>query len=149
MNDKISNNNQQNIAQTTQTATKQAPTNHPLFALATIIMAVGVGLGAFGAHGLAHFNPGFVPTWQTATLYWLVHGLGLLLLATHNLRVGYWLIATGILLFSGSLYVMAFVNIGKFAMITPLGGLLLSTGWMLAAMEVLVRIKRIKPSQTQ
>jgi uncharacterized membrane protein YgdD (TMEM256/DUF423 family) len=102
--------------------------------LAGIAGFLAVALGAFGAHA---FKPrlellGTVATWQTAALYHLVHAVALLALALGP-PVHRWvapLFAAGIVIFSGSLYVLAMTNIKVLGAITPLGGLCLLAGWL-------------------
>ncbi len=107
--------------------------------------ATGVLLGAFGAHGLkARLTPEALSSWDTAVTYQLIHALALLfagLLArstaeaarsTEHLAISVagtsWIV--GILLFSGSIYVLAIGGPRFFGPITPLGGLALIVGWL-------------------
>lgn len=74
--------------------------------------------------------------WQTAVQYQMWHALALVALGLGPVRartVG-WLLGAGILLFSGSLYLMALTGIRAFAILTPLGGLLLILGWAALAL---------------
>ena len=94
---------------------------------------LAVALGAFGAHGLnatlaAH---GTSAIWEKAVLYHLVHTLMLWLLAGQiPFRRGPWLcFLAGILIFSGSLYVLAATNVRWLGAITPIGGLSFLAGW--------------------
>jgi uncharacterized membrane protein YgdD (TMEM256/DUF423 family) len=107
-----------------------------------LVMALAVALGAFSAHaakGAAH--PEAARLLQTAVLYQLVHGLGVLIagvLARHGGT--YWLAAAGalhlagILLFCGSLWMLAFTarSLGPAA---PLGGLAFMAGWIALAIH--------------
>ena len=98
----------------------------------------GVALGAFAAHGLKHrLTPEYLAVFQTGTHYQLIHALALFgvgLLALHmpgrlvNLAGGAF--AVGILLFSGSLYLLTLSGIGKLGMITPFGGVAFLIGWL-------------------
>ena len=94
---------------------------------------LGVGLGAFGAHGLEELlvENGRVDTWETAVLYHLVHAVALLALGlSPRLCTGTCLcFAGGTVLFSGSLYVLSLTNATKLGMITPLGGIAFLVGW--------------------
>ena len=108
----------------------------------SLVMLLGVALGAFGAHGLKDtLTPEGKQVYQTAVLYHLIHGLALLavgwlaiLKPTEPLvRGAGWAFAVGILLFSGSLYALAITGIRKLGMITPLGGLAFLAGWLLLA----------------
>lgn len=110
-------------------------------AIAALNLAVGVGLGAFGAHGLKKIaSPEQLAWWQTATLYLLVHALGLLLIAVlHHLnlapKTSAWLIQIGVIIFSGSLYLMAIGAPRWFGAITPIGGVLMICGWLWLAIS--------------
>lgn len=96
----------------------------------------GVGLGAFGAHGLkATLEPaGLLEIWKTAVFYQLIHAVALFALAgwpnpaAH--KIG-WCWIVGVLLFSGSLYGLALGGPRLLGPITPLGGLALLAGWLL------------------
>ncbi|MEA3208982.1 MAG: hypothetical protein QOE70_2039 [Chthoniobacter sp.] len=98
---------------------------------------LAVSLGAFGAHGLqATFERhGTAAIWQTAALYHLVHAVVLLVLATRGVvpRLPFILFAVGIVIFSGSLYLLAVTNVKLLGAITPLGGLSLLGGWLALA----------------
>jgi len=101
-----------------------------------------VGLGAFGAHALkARLTADALAIWQTAVLYHGWHalalfGVGAVLLARPDAAPfawAAWLFAAGIVLFSGSLYALAFTGVKALGAITPVGGLLLLAGWLAAA----------------
>jgi uncharacterized membrane protein YgdD (TMEM256/DUF423 family) len=105
-------------------------------ALLRIAAAFGfaaVALGAFGAHALKTTlqASGMLDVWNKAVLYHLVHAVALLALALHGAgnRAAYLLFVAGILLFSGSLYTMALINLRWLGAITPLGGLCFLAGW--------------------
>ncbi len=100
---------------------------------------VGVALGAFGAHGLANVLEanGRAATFDTASQYHLMHALALLGAAwaadRWPGRLTRWaggLFAAGMILFSGSLYVLAIFNVGFMGAVAPLGGALLLAGWL-------------------
>lgn len=97
----------------------------------------GVALGAFGAHGLQDLlvKNGRVPNWETAVLYHLVHAAVLVTISLGEKvpRVAWWLFASGIVVFSGTLYVLAITNMKWLGAITPLGGLALLGGWLALA----------------
>jgi uncharacterized membrane protein YgdD (TMEM256/DUF423 family) len=94
---------------------------------------LGIGLGAFGAHALKgvleihHARE----IWNTAVLYHLVHAPVLLWLAREQsvTRIPFLCFVFGILLFSGSLYLLAVTGITWLGAVTPIGGLLLMAGW--------------------
>ena len=113
----------------------------------TLLFASGSGflvvaLGAFGAHGLAEVLGERVHTWETAVQYQMFHTLALLALGL-MLQAGQaqavWLqraavaFAAGILIFSGSLYLLALSGIRWLGMITPLGGVAFLLGWLALA----------------
>jgi uncharacterized membrane protein YgdD (TMEM256/DUF423 family) len=95
--------------------------------------ALGVGLGAFGAHGLRGLleRNGTAATWETAVLYHLVHAAVLLALALsgRGLRGPFHCILAGIVIFSGSLYILSVTNMRWLGAITPIGGLSMLAGW--------------------
>ena len=94
---------------------------------------VAVALGAFGAHALKATlqTSGMLDAWNKAVLYHLVHAVALVALALYGAgnRATYFLLAAGILLFSGSLYTMALTNVRWLGAITPFGGLCFLAGW--------------------
>jgi uncharacterized membrane protein YgdD (TMEM256/DUF423 family) len=94
---------------------------------------VAVALGAFGAHALKETlqASGMLDAWNKAVLYHLAHAVALVALALsgNSNRAAYFLLAAGILLFSGSLYTMALTNVRWLGAITPLGGLCFLAGW--------------------
>jgi uncharacterized membrane protein YgdD (TMEM256/DUF423 family) len=98
---------------------------------------VGVGLGAFGAHGLrGRLSPDMLAVFETAVRYQMYHALALLLTAALAARSDGWLVTAagwsftaGILLFSGSLYALALSGITVLGAVTPLGGVAFLVGW--------------------
>ena len=109
--------------------------------IAAINMAIAVALGAFGAHGLKNIaSPQQLEWWHTATLYLLVHALGLLLVGL-LIRLKYitqttaWLLQIGIIIFAGSLYAMTLGAPLWFGAITPIGGVLMIAGWLCLALS--------------
>jgi len=106
--------------------------------LAAFFGFTGVGLGAFAAHGLKNrLTPEYLAIFHTGVTYQLVHTLALLgvaLLATQIPgRLVTWAgasFAIGILLFSGSLYVLTLTGISKLGIVTPFGGLFFLIGWL-------------------
>ena len=99
--------------------------------------ALAVVLGAFAAHGLKEMlPPQLMETYQTAVRYHFIHTLALLI--TINLPLSassrLWAVRCfllGIILFSGSLYLIAFTGISMLGVITPLGGTAFIVGWLL------------------
>ncbi|MBE0501086.1 MAG: DUF423 domain-containing protein [Desulfuromonadales bacterium] len=103
---------------------------------------IGVGLGAFGAHGLkTKVTSQMLAVWETAVQYHLIHALGLLLIAifcqlipdSFLLRTSGWLLQIGIVLFSGSLYLLVLTGTKPIGIITPIGGIAFLVGWLLLA----------------
>jgi uncharacterized membrane protein YgdD (TMEM256/DUF423 family) len=104
-----------------------------LFRIAAALCFVAVALGAFGAHSLRSILEmhGMVDTWNKAVLYHFIHAIALLMLALVGAvnRSAWWLLFAGIIIFSGSLYVMALTNLRWLGAITPIGGLCFLAGW--------------------
>lgn len=113
--------------------------------LAAFAGFTGVALGAFAAHGLkARLSAEYLAVFQTGVHYQLIHalalfGVALLLqrLPSGLLHAAGSLFALGILLFSGSLYLLTLSGIGKLGMITPLGGLAFLAGWLCLGLAAL------------
>ncbi len=111
--------------------------------LGSLNALIGVALGAFGAHGLkSRVAPEMLSVWQTGVQYHLIHSLALLLIgilcqmmpAAPLVRSAGWALQLGILLFSGSLYVLVLSGVKSLGMITPLGGVAFLVGWLLLAL---------------
>ncbi|QXH94640.1 DUF423 domain-containing protein [Pseudomonas ogarae] len=106
--------------------------------LAAFFGFTGVALGAFAAHGLkGRLSAEYLAIFHTGVTYQLVHTLALLgvaLLATHIPgRIVTWAgvsFVVGILLFSGSLYLLTLTGISKLGIITPVGGVAFLIGWV-------------------
>jgi uncharacterized membrane protein YgdD (TMEM256/DUF423 family) len=117
-------------------------------ALGSVLALLAVALGAFGAHGLEDvIDDDLLSAFKTGVQYHMFHALGLLVLAiaadkqgeTKALRWAARLLTIGIVLFSGSLYVMAVTDIRPLGAITPLGGVSFLAGWALLAKSFLNR----------
>jgi uncharacterized membrane protein YgdD (TMEM256/DUF423 family) len=123
------------------------PASAKLFlALGAVLAACGVALGAFGAHALkTRLAPDQLSLWNTATQYLFWHALGVLAvgLACIPLPEAAWLraagalLVAGIVLFSGSLYLLALGAPKLLGAVTPFGGLALIVGWLALAAAVL------------
>jgi uncharacterized membrane protein YgdD (TMEM256/DUF423 family) len=102
--------------------------------ISAVMGALGVALGAFGAHGLKNIlAPELLETYKTGILYHLIHAVVLLAISLntkYNLSIPFYIIFTGIILFSFSLYAYALSGIKIFAIITPIGGVCLIIGWL-------------------
>ncbi len=128
-----------------------------LLKIGLIALAIAVMLGAFGAHGLENLvSERSLAVWKTGVEYQFIHALGIVVISIlpkqfvrqeSRLRLAKKLMLTGIVFFSGSLYLLSTLditglNIGKvIGPITPLGGLLLIGGWILAALSVSTKPK--------
>ncbi|GAB1421883.1 DUF423 domain-containing protein [Anaerolineales bacterium] len=107
-----------------------------------ILAAIGVELGAFGAHGLADqlTETGRLGTYEKAVQYQMYHSLALVMLGLIGVQYRSKLIdyagilfMVGIFLFSGSLYLLAIFNISWMGAIAPIGGSAFIVGWVLMA----------------
>jgi uncharacterized membrane protein YgdD (TMEM256/DUF423 family) len=112
--------------------------------LGAVNAMVSVLLGAFGTHGLkSKLSAQAMSTFQTGVEYHFYHSLGLLIvgifisqLPVMGIKVTGWLMFAGIILFSGSLYLLALTGLRQLGMITPVGGLCFITAWGLLAYTV-------------
>ncbi|MBO6494787.1 MAG: DUF423 domain-containing protein [Roseivirga sp.] len=107
--------------------------------LAGIFGALAVGLGAFGAHGLEATLTanGRLDTYETAVKYQFYHTLALLLTGILLMNINHdyfiwasWSFIIGMVIFSGSLYILSLTNVTWLGAITPIGGLALIVGWV-------------------
>jgi uncharacterized membrane protein YgdD (TMEM256/DUF423 family) len=98
---------------------------------------VGVGFGAFGAHGLrGRLSAEMLAVFETGVRYQMYHALALMALAAISDRLNGrlieaagWLFIAGIVVFSGSLYVLAVTGVTVLGAITPIGGVAFLAGW--------------------
>lgn len=104
--------------------------------------ALAVLLGAFAAHGLkSRLSDYSLTVFQTATDYHFYHALGLLIvgvlihlgIVAKSGQISGWLMLVGIVLFSGSLYLLAVTGIKWLGAITPIGGVAFISGWIILA----------------
>ncbi|WP_373790268.1 DUF423 domain-containing protein [Achromobacter insuavis] len=117
-------------------------TDRQLTILAAINLLIAVGAGAFGAHGLKRLvTPELLAVWQTGVMYHLIHGLGLFIIALLGARYGSPLLSDaglvmfiGIVLFSGSLYVLTLTGTHWLGAITPVGGAAFLAAWAMVAL---------------
>jgi uncharacterized membrane protein YgdD (TMEM256/DUF423 family) len=108
--------------------------------MGALLAAVGVTLGAFGAHALkASLSPEALGWWQTGVQYQMWNAIGLVALAALRLRLrtAGLLIASGTVVFAGSLYLMALTDMRWLGAVTPVGGLLMIAGWLLVLIRAI------------
>lgn len=108
-----------------------------------VMLALGVAIGAFGAHGLqGKLDAYSMDIYQRAVLYQHIHALGLLLVGALTASnavspsLGRWaglLLLIGIVFFSGSLYVLALTGNRMWGAVTPIGGVCFIAGWVVLA----------------
>jgi len=115
------------------------------FAIGAWLGAAGVALGAFGAHGLrSRVSAEMVAVWETGAKYHLIHALALLATGWACERwpgafaggAG-WLFVAGIVLFSGSLYLLTVTGVRAWGAVTPVGGLCFIAGWACLAIAAM------------
>ncbi len=112
---------------------------HTFFILGAVFAFIGVAAGAFGAHTLRDtLSSYYLNVFETGVRYQMYHAFGLIITAwaldKYNdvfFRFAGWAFTAGIILFSGSLYVLALANTGWLGAITPFGGVLFLAGWLL------------------
>lgn len=108
------------------------------FLAGSVFGFLGVAAGAFGAHALkARLSPEMLAVFEIAVKYQLIHAVVLLVVAlafnyfqSFSLRAAGFLFIEGILIFSGSLYALSLSGVKAWGAVTPLGGLMLLSGWM-------------------
>ena len=104
-------------------------------ATGALFAALAVALGAFGAHALeGRVIPARLETFETAARYLMYHALGLLLLSRlTGTALAATLITVGVTIFSGSLILLVLTDTGWLGAVTPFGGVLMISGWLLVA----------------
>lgn len=116
------------------------------FLLASIFGGLAVALGAFGAHGLSgRLSAADLATFETAVRYQFYHALALIGVVvalgrwpqTGLAPWAGWLFVAGILIFSGSLYILVFTGVRWLGAITPIGGVAMIAGWVCLALVAL------------
>jgi hypothetical protein len=119
------------------------------------LMAIGVCFGALGAHSLKKvLSPDSLAAWETGVRYQLIHGLAILIIATNDrlmegnnaYRVMRFII-TGVLFFSGSIYLLSTQSISGLSVswlgpFTPIGGVLMIGGWIMLFLQTLKNKKQ-------
>jgi uncharacterized membrane protein YgdD (TMEM256/DUF423 family) len=114
-------------------------------------MALAVAFGAFGAHVVQDIlPPERFEVYQTAVQYHVYHAIGLLILGAVSMRMeeskwlrwsGYCLIS-GIVIFSGSLYILTLTDTSWLGAVTPLGGVAFILGWIFFAMGISTEVRK-------
>ncbi len=107
------------------------------FGIGALLAGLGVMAGAFGSHALrARLAPDMLAVFEIAVRYQLIHALGLMAVAWASTRwpgaavnAAGWLFIAGIVLFSGSLYLLTLTGTRGLGIVTPIGGVLMMAGW--------------------
>ena len=115
-----------------------------LLVIGSVFAALSVLMGAFGAHGLKNrLSIEDLAIFETAVRYQMYHALGILLMGLASFYLTEKLVSTpayflilGIIVFSGSLFLLVFTNLRWFGAITPIGGFCLIIGWLLLAYNI-------------
>lgn len=122
-----------------------------IIAIAAVLGAVAIALGAFGAHGLKKLiTPESVAVFETGVKYQMYHALFLLFtgvipfVSDKAKKAILWLVVTGVLFFSGSIYFLACNSLFSFdfkkiGFITPIGGFLLILAWLVLFLHIIRR----------
>jgi uncharacterized membrane protein YgdD (TMEM256/DUF423 family) len=114
------------------------------FVIGSVSAFLAVGLGAFGAHALkARLEADMLGAFEVGARYQMYHALALLAVGWAHTRwpgtmltVSGWLFVAGMVLFSGSLYVLSLTGMRWLGAVTPIGGLALLAGWLCLAWGV-------------
>lgn len=128
----------------------------PALTTGALFAAMGVVLGAFGAHALkAHLDASSLATFETGVRYQMYHAFALLAVGVIHagspnkaVRAGNALFTIGIVLFSGSLYLLSFrsasgsVGLGGLGILTPIGGVFFIAGWLALVWGIMQRPSR-------
>ena len=104
--------------------------------IGSLVALLGVAAGAFGAHGLkSHLTAERMEIFEVAVRYQMYHAIGLVLAGILDAQQAGWCFAGGILIFSGSLYLLVLTEQRWLGGVTPAGGLLFLLGWLLLAIQ--------------
>lgn len=118
--------------------------------IASLMMALGIGIGAFGAHGLQPYLDEYGNTiYVKGVNYWFYNSLGLfgiafisyLIPASTKIVKGYYFVLAGTLIFSVSLFILALTHIKWLGAITPIGGTSMIIGWVLCIIALYKDLK--------
>jgi uncharacterized membrane protein YgdD (TMEM256/DUF423 family) len=114
------------------------------FAAGSLMAFLAVALGAFGAHALkSKLSADMLDIFEVGVRYQMYHALGLIAVSwalsrwpESNLNAAGWAFIIGIVIFSGSLYVLSLTGIRWFGAITPIGGVAFLAGWAILIWSV-------------
>jgi uncharacterized membrane protein YgdD (TMEM256/DUF423 family) len=114
------------------------------FTAGSLMAFLAVALGAFGAHALKdRLSPDMLTIFEVGVRYQMYHALGLLAVAWAisrwpeiNLNAAGWAFIVGIVIFSGSLYILSITGVRWFGAITPIGGLAFLIGWAILVWSI-------------
>ncbi|MCX6119655.1 MAG: DUF423 domain-containing protein [Proteobacteria bacterium] len=117
-----------------------------LLAFGAFMAAIGVGAGAFGAHGLKdRLTPPELAIFETSVRYWMYHSFGICIVSLVMSRIENWYMKSsaismilGALVFSISLILLVFTGNRQLGAITPIGGVFLILSWLLLGLGVLL-----------
>ena len=119
-------------------------TRSPWIAIGAINAVIAIAAGAFGAHALkATLDARRLGIFETASRYQMYHALALVLIGiivaqgNPGVRCAAWAIQGGVIVFSGSLYLLALTDVSWLGAITPFGGVAMMVGWVLLAWKAL------------
>lgn len=121
------------------------PMDRTFVLIGALAGVIGVALGAFGAHGLrGRLSPEMLAVFETGVRYQMYHALALLALgalgptmAGRLATIAGWAFTAGIVIFSGSLYLLALTDVRILGAITPLGGVAFLVGWACLAIAAI------------
>ena len=108
--------------------------------IGAVLTGLSVAFGAFGGHLLERMlEPRYLEIWGKGVTYQMLHGIGILIVGVllsklpGNALLSWsgWLMLVGVILFSGSLYVLSLTKIGVLGAITPIGGVAFIVAWIL------------------
>lgn len=123
--------------------------NRNITIIGVILISISIILGAFGAHPLKEvLTAKQMASYDVGIRYQMYHGLGLLMIGlnsnkiSESLRVVCWLLVLGTILFSGSIYLLSLQNVigvklSFLGPVTPIGGVLMITGWVLLLFKLI------------
>lgn len=123
--------------------------NKKIIATGSVLGFISIILGAFGAHALKEvLSPNQLVSFETGVKYQMYHALFLLFLGSTNFvsngakRSIYYLVLTGVILFSGSIYLLATkplfnIDFKSIGIVTPIGGLLMILGWLVLFLNII------------